>query len=72
MRTADLKTASDANWAEAHRREKIIRPLAALTRIPGNAAAEALDKLGLGRARFHELLQLYGSTSRFVTRTAVS
>lgn len=59
MRTADLKTASDADWAEAHRREKTIRPLAALTRIPGDAAAEALDQLGLGRARFHELLQLY-------------
>ncbi|WP_085811217.1 DNA-binding domain-containing protein [Sphingomonas sp. TZW2008] len=59
MRTADLKTASDADWAEAHRREKIIRPLAALARIPGNAAAEALGQLGLGRARFHELLQLY-------------
>ena len=59
MRTADLKTASDADWAEAHRREKIIRPLAALARVPGNAAAEALDQLGLGRARFHELLQLY-------------
>lgn len=59
MRTADLKTASDADWAEAHRREKIIRPLAALARVPGNAAAEALDHLGLGRARFHELLQLY-------------
>lgn len=59
MRTADLKTASDADWAEAHRREKIIRPLAALARVPSNAAAEALDQLGLGRARFHELLQLY-------------
>jgi len=59
MRTADLKTACDADWAEAHRREKIIRPLAALARVPSNAAAEALDQLGLGRARFHELLQLY-------------
>jgi putative transposase len=59
MRTADLKTASDADWAEAHRREKIIRPLAALTRVPGNVAAKAMEQLGLGRARFHKLLQLY-------------
>ncbi len=59
MRTADLKTASDADWAEAHRREKIIRPIAALARVPGGVAARAMEQLDLGRARFHKLLQLY-------------
>ena len=59
MRTADLRTASDADWAEAHRREKIIRPLALMTRVPGDVAAKAMVQLELGRARFHKLLQLY-------------
>ena len=59
MRTADLRTASDADWAEAHRREKIIRPLASMTRVPGDVAAQAMVQLELGRARFHKLLQLY-------------
>ncbi len=59
MRTADLKTASDADWAEAHRREKIIRPIAALARVPGGVAGRAMEQLDLGRARFHKLLQLY-------------
>lgn len=59
MRTADLTMASDADWAEAHRREKIIRPLAGLSRVPGGVAADAMEQLGLGRARFHKLLQLY-------------
>lgn len=40
MRTADLRTASDADWAEAHRREKIIRPLALLTRALSDVAAD--------------------------------
>lgn len=59
MRAADLRMASDADWAEAHRREKIIRPLTSLTRIPGDVAIDAMEQLGLGRARFHGLLQLY-------------
>lgn len=59
MRTADLRTASDADWAEAHRREKIIRPLASLARVPSDLAAEAMAQLALGRARFHQLLKLY-------------
>lgn len=59
MRTADVRKASDADWAEAHRGEKIIRPLASLARVPGAMAAEAMDRLELGRAWFHELLRLY-------------
>lgn len=59
MRTADMMAASDADWAEAHRREKIIRRLASLSRVPGEIAADAMEQLELGRARFHKLLQLY-------------
>ncbi|WP_334182239.1 Mu transposase C-terminal domain-containing protein [Novosphingobium sp.] len=53
------KTASDADWEEARRREMVIRPLANCPRISAEVATEAMSKLGLQRSRFHELLQRY-------------
>ena len=53
------KTASDADWEEASRREMVIRPLAHCARISAEVATEAMSTLGLQRSRFYELLQLY-------------
>lgn len=59
MQVANTTTASDADWAEAHRREKVIRPLAACARVSSTIAAEAMRELGLRRSRFLELLKQY-------------
>lgn len=62
MQVAQKPTASDADWAEAHRREKVLRPLAGCARIPSVVAAQAMAKLGVRRSRFLELVKRYRET----------
>jgi len=59
MREAGTDGASDAAWSEAHRRELVIRPLAAKVTINAQTAANAAANLGLGRSRLFELIRAY-------------
>ena len=59
MRDAGTDGASDAAWSEAHRRELVIRPLAAKVTINAETAANAAANLGLGRSRLFELIRAY-------------
>ena len=59
MRELGTSAASDADWREAHRRELVIRPLAAAERVDGAAAAGAMLKLGIGRSRVFALVRDY-------------
>jgi putative transposase len=49
-------SASDADWAEAVRREAVIRPLSAVSRLKSHLVAEASCKLGLSNRRIYGLL----------------
>jgi putative transposase len=49
-------SASDADWAEAVRREAVIRPLSAVSRLKSHLVAEASRKLGLSNRRIYGLL----------------
>jgi putative transposase len=49
-------SASDADWAEAVRREAVIRPLSAVSRLKSHLVAEASRKLGLSNRRVYGLL----------------
>ena len=59
MREAGTDGASDAAFSEAHRRELVIRPLAAKVTINAQTAANAAATLGLGRSRLFELIRAY-------------
>ena len=60
MREAGQDAASDSDWNEAHRREFVIRPLAAKGAIDGASATEAMTLLGIGRSRLFELVRKEG------------
>ncbi len=49
-------SASDADWAEAVRREAVIRPLSAVPRLSSHQVAEASRRLGLSNRRIYGLL----------------
>ena len=49
-------SASDADWAEAVRREAVIRPLSAVSRRKSHLVAEASRQLGLSNRRIYGLL----------------
>jgi len=49
-------SASDADWAEAVRREAVIRPLSAVSRLKSHLVAEASRNLGLSNRRIYGLL----------------
>ena len=51
-----LSSASDADWAEAVRREAVIRPLATVSRLKLHLITEASGKLGLSSRRIYGLL----------------
>lgn len=59
MRVPNVQAASDADWAEAHRREQVIRPLAHSVKVPQADVARGTAELGIGRSRFYDLLKLY-------------
>jgi putative transposase len=52
-------SASDADWAEAVRREAIIRPLSTVSRLKSHLVAEASRKLGLSDRRLYGLLDAF-------------
>jgi putative transposase len=55
----DHRTASDEEWREAERRERIIRPLAQRLRLTAGELADATRALGLKRTRIYDLVALY-------------
>ena len=67
MRDAGRDRASDAEWAEAHRRELVIRPLAAKGRVDAARVTDALARLGIGRSRLFELVRDYRSEPQAAT-----
>ena len=52
-------SASDADWAEAVRRDAVIRPLSAVSRYQSHLIAEASRKLGLSNRRIYGLLDAF-------------
>lgn len=52
----DKLAVSDAAWLKAVSREGIIRPLTARAHLSPSELSAACREVGLGRARFHELL----------------
>jgi putative transposase len=55
-------SASDADWAEAVRREAVIRPLSAVSRLKSHLVAEAARNLGLSERRIYGLLDAFRET----------
>lgn len=51
--------ASEADWAEAHGRERVVRPLAAQKRVAYGGIVVAMAELGLSRLRVHQLVREY-------------
>jgi putative transposase len=54
-----LSSASDADWAEAVRRETVIRPLSAVSHLKSHLVAEAARQLGLSNRRIYGLLHAF-------------
>lgn len=54
-----LSSASDADWAEAVRREAVIRPLSAASHLKSHLVAEASRQLGLSNRRIYGLLSAF-------------
>lgn len=54
-----LASASDADWAEAVRREAVIRPLSAASHLKSHLVAEASRQLGLSNRRIYGLLSAF-------------
>lgn len=54
-----LASASDADWAEAVRREVVIRPLSAASHLKSHLVAEASRQLGLSNRRIYGLLSAF-------------
>jgi putative transposase len=52
-------SASDADWAEAVRREAVIRPLSAASHLKSHLVAEASRQLGLSNRRIYGLLSAF-------------
>jgi putative transposase len=59
--------ADDATWAEAHRRERVIRPLISATTVDAAAARQAMAELGISRSRLFELLRNYRADPQALT-----
>lgn len=55
----DFKEATDAEWYEAERREKIIRPLAMIPVVGTSAAIDAAEELKLSQSQIYELISRY-------------
>jgi putative transposase len=51
--------ASDENWAEAVRRERVLRPLLSVDRLEAAQVKAAAANLGLSTARIYSLLQRF-------------
>jgi putative transposase len=58
-RQHSLLAASDAAWAEAVRRETVIRPLVAMTPLGSAAVAKAARDLGLSKSRVYVLIRSF-------------
>ena len=72
MRGTGLDVATDGVWAEAHRRELVIRLLAAARRLNSAAAAEAIGQLGIGRFRLFDLIRAYKASPHAATSCPVA
>ena len=60
-------TLSEQAWAEAHRRARVIAPLAAMLAVDQHAADEAAAQLGLSRRQIYTLLQRFRRGDGLVT-----
>ena len=63
-------TLSEQAWAEAHRRARVIAPLAARPAVDQHAADEAAAQLGLSRRQIYTLLQRFRRGDGLVTDLA--
>jgi putative transposase len=63
-------TLSEQAWAEAHRRARVIAPLAAMPAVDQHAADEAAAQLGLSRRQIYTLLQRFRRGDGLVTDLA--
>lgn len=70
--SSDLVTISDADWAEAKRREAIIRPLAEQANCSRTQAALAAQTLGLTARRIYMLIRDYRHSGGLLTSLVVT